>query len=50
MASMEGTTTYAGGLIEPMNPAGRTTGACKVLVRVENGQWVRNAPGQGFLC
>ncbi len=51
LASMQKITTYdAGGLIEPMNPAGRESGACKTLVRVKGGKWVREAPANGFLC
>lgn len=51
LASMQRITTYdAGGLIEPMNPADRETKACKLLVRVKGGKWVREAPPSGFLC
>lgn len=40
----------AGGLIQPVNIAAKTTDACKLAVRVVDGRWVREAPNSGFLC
>ncbi len=39
-----------GGIFAPTSPAKRTGASCFVIVRVENGHWVREHPDSGFEC
>lgn len=53
LTSLQGVKDWTGhGLFAPQNVGERTTGGCSAIIRLENGEWVREAPvekGQ-FLC
>lgn len=44
------TTFDANGLLGPSNPAGKQATSCFIVVRVENGEFVREHPSSGFDC
>lgn len=52
LAVLQGVTEFdAGGILAPMNPAGKVGPTCFMIAEVQGGQWVRTHPaGGGYEC
>jgi ABC-type branched-subunit amino acid transport system substrate-binding protein len=51
LAALGNITSFdANGLLAPSNPAGKVPTNCFLIIRVENGEFVREHPQQGFDC